>query len=112
VLRHLRVDLLKIDRTFVRDLETDSRDRAIASCIVDMSHYLGMTVIAEGVETQRQLDVIRAMGCDQAQGFLFSRAVPATAFPQLLLDMGPVGRSGRRHGLGNGLAACADGRSR
>jgi hypothetical protein len=43
---------------------------------------------------------------------LFSRAVPATAFPQLLLDMGPVGRSGRRHGLGNGLAACADGRSR
>jgi len=86
-LRHLRVDLLKIDRTFVRDLETDSRDRAIASCIVDMSHYLGMTVIAEGVETQGQLDVLRAMGCDQAQGFLFSRAVPATAFPQLLLDM-------------------------
>jgi EAL domain-containing protein (putative c-di-GMP-specific phosphodiesterase class I) len=53
-----------------------------------MSHFLGMTVIAEGVETQGQLDVLRAMGCDQAQGFLFSRAVPATAFPQLLLDMG------------------------
>ena len=53
-----------------------------------MSHYLGMTVIAEGVETQGQLDVLLAMGCDQAQGFLFSRAVPATAFPQLLVDMG------------------------
>jgi EAL domain-containing protein (putative c-di-GMP-specific phosphodiesterase class I) len=88
VLRHLRVDLLNIDRAFVRDLETDSRDRAIASCIVDMSHCLGMTVIAEGVETQGQLDVLLAMGCDQAQGFLFSRAVPATAFPQLLVDMG------------------------
>jgi diguanylate cyclase (GGDEF)-like protein len=98
VLRHLRVDSLKIDRTFVRELETDSRDRAIASCIVDMSHCLGMTVIAEGVETQGQLDVLRAMGCDQAQGFLFSRAVPATAFPQLLLDMGagqPRSRAGR-----------------
>ena len=85
-LRHLRVDALKIDRSFVRDLEADSRDRAIASCIVDMSHYLGMTVIAEGVETPGQLEVLKAMGCDQAQGFLFSRAVPATAFEQLRDD--------------------------
>ena len=85
-LRHLRVDALKIDRTFVRDLEADSRDRAIASCIVDMSHYLGMTVIAEGVETPGQLQVLKSIGCDQAQGFLFSQAVPATAFEQLLDD--------------------------
>lgn len=85
-LRQLRVDALKIDRSFVRDLVEDPRDRAIASCIVDMSHFLGMTVIAEGVETPGQLEVLRAMGCDQAQGFLFSRAVSAAGFARLLED--------------------------
>lgn len=105
VLRHLRVDALKIDRTFVRDLETDSRDRAIASCIVDMSHYLGMTVIAEGVETQGQLDVLLAMGCDQAQGFFFSEAVPAATFARLLVE---TGTNPLRSGAGQSIAADVD----
>ncbi len=87
-LTHLTVDALKIDRSFVRDLETNTRARAITSSIVDMGHHLGMTVIAEGVETQGQLDMLNVMGCDQVQGFLFSQAVPARAFEQLLVDIG------------------------
>ena len=103
-LTQLTVDALKIDRSFVRDLETDTRARAITSSIVDMGHHLGMTVIAEGVETQGQLDMLNVMGCDQAQGFLFSKAVPAKAFEQWLVDhrsrQGPVGKRPRRLGRG------------
>ena len=87
-LRNLHVDALKMDRSFIRDLEINPSDRAITSSIVDMGHHLGMTVIAEGVETKEQLEVLEAMGCDQAQGFLFSQGLPAEEFQQLLVDMG------------------------
>lgn len=83
-LKRFPVAKLKIDRSFVRDLETDADDQAIASTIVSMGRNLRLTVLAEGVETRQQLDLLRRMDCDMAQGFLFSRALPADDVAELL----------------------------
>jgi EAL domain-containing protein (putative c-di-GMP-specific phosphodiesterase class I)/GGDEF domain-containing protein len=74
-LRELPISGLKIDRAFVRDLESDAAARKLTACIVDMAHVLNLSVTAEGVETTGQRDILRDMGCDQAQGFLYSKAV-------------------------------------
>ena len=76
-LKRLPVCKLKIDRSFVRDLTTDPNDRGIAKTIVDLANSLAMQTVAEGVETEAQLAVLRDMGCDQVQGWLFARALPA-----------------------------------
>ena len=83
-LKRFPVGKLKIDRSFIRDLETDQDDRAIASTIVSMGRNLRLTVLAEGVETQQQLALLRSMDCDMAQGFLFSRALSAEKMTELL----------------------------
>jgi diguanylate cyclase (GGDEF)-like protein/PAS domain S-box-containing protein len=75
---------LKIDRSFVNDLETDPDDWAIASTIVSMGRSLRMTVLAEGVEKPEQLALLRKMGCDMAQGYHFSRPVSAEGMAELL----------------------------
>lgn len=85
-LKRFPVGKLKIDRSFVRDLEHDQDDRAIASTIVLMGHNLRLNVLAEGVETPEQLKLLRQMGCDMAQGFYFSRAVPAEAMANMLRE--------------------------
>ena len=71
---------LKIDRSFVSHALTDSADATIVRSIVDMAHTLGFTVVAEGVESGPQADFLRSLGCEQAQGFLFARPMPAAAF--------------------------------
>ncbi|MBU0753408.1 MAG: EAL domain-containing protein [Gammaproteobacteria bacterium] len=71
------VDYLKIDRSFVRDLETDANDRALVEAIVVMAHKLGIKVVAEGVETAAQRDLLAAANCDLAQGYLYAKAMPA-----------------------------------
>jgi diguanylate cyclase (GGDEF)-like protein/PAS domain S-box-containing protein len=76
-LKWFPVDTVKIDRSFIAGLDSDTADRAIVGAIVDLAHALGMTVVAEGVETPGQLDRLRSLGCDQAQGFLFARPQPA-----------------------------------
>jgi EAL domain-containing protein (putative c-di-GMP-specific phosphodiesterase class I) len=76
-LKRFPVGKLKIDRSFVNDLEVDLDDQAIANTIVSMGRNLRLMVLAEGVETHEQLVLFRGMGCDMAQGFYFSRAVPA-----------------------------------
>jgi diguanylate cyclase (GGDEF)-like protein len=76
LLQTLPLDAVKIDRSFVRDLEVDARDRALARTIVSLAHELGLNVTAEGVENGKQADILREMGCDSAQGFLYSKAVP------------------------------------
>jgi EAL domain-containing protein (putative c-di-GMP-specific phosphodiesterase class I) len=76
-LKHLPVDTLKIDRAFLRNIPHDSDNRAITAAIISMGHSLGLKVVAEGVETAAQLDFLRQQGCDEAQGFLFSKPVPA-----------------------------------
>ena len=83
-LRGLPVDGLKIDRSFIRDLDSSESARAITASIIDIGHHLRLTVIAEGVETQEQLALLGAMGCDQAQGFLFSQGLPSEEFRRFL----------------------------
>jgi diguanylate cyclase (GGDEF)-like protein/PAS domain S-box-containing protein len=79
-LKKFNIDFLKIDRSFVRDLETDPGDRAIAEAIVVMAHRLGLKVIAEGVETQGQLALLAAVGCEYVQGYLYAKPMPAEVF--------------------------------
>jgi len=72
-LQRLPVKVVKIDQSFMRDLATDSRRRALVAAIIDLSHNLGHMVVAEGVETDAVLDCLRAMRCDQAQGYYYAR---------------------------------------
>ncbi len=83
-LRRLPVDILKIDRSFVQSIG-DRDDRAITKVIIDLAHTLGMTTVAEGVETRMQMEVLHALDCDMAQGFLFHHPVPGSQ-----IDMSPV----------------------
>lgn len=83
-LKRLPVNKLKIDRSFVRDLEVDADDRAIASTVVSMGRNLRLTVLAEGVETAGQLALLRHMDCDMAQGYYFSRPLAAAQITELL----------------------------
>jgi EAL domain-containing protein (putative c-di-GMP-specific phosphodiesterase class I) len=85
-LKRFPVGKLKIDRSFVRDLEVDLDDQAIASTIILMGHNLRLSVLAEGVESASQLELLRKMGCDMAQGYYFSRPVPAERMAELLRD--------------------------
>jgi diguanylate cyclase len=83
-LQRFPVDKLKIDRNFIRDLDTDSNDASIVHAIICLAHGLRLKVVAEGVETDAQLDILRRLGCDQYQGFLCSAAVAAEQLPALL----------------------------
>jgi diguanylate cyclase (GGDEF)-like protein len=83
-LKRLPIDTLKIDRSFVDGLGTEAHDSAIVGAVVALGHALGLTVVAEGVETVEQLAELRALGCDQAQGYLFSPPVEAHVISELL----------------------------
>jgi EAL domain-containing protein (putative c-di-GMP-specific phosphodiesterase class I) len=83
-LKRFPIDILKIDQTFVRDLTSDISDAAITEAMITMAHSLELKVIAEGVETGEQLAFLRSRRCDEIQGYLFSRPVPAEAFAKLL----------------------------
>ncbi len=79
-LKHLPVDVLKIDRSFVSSIERDGRDLSIAGTIIALAHGLGLKVVAEGVETEGQRVLLESLGCDQGQGWLFARPMPAAEF--------------------------------
>ncbi len=83
-LKQLSVDKLKIDQSFIRDMLTDDDGAAIVKAIIQLGHTLQLDVIAEGVETDAQLAFLGGSGCDQMQGYLFSRPVPAGDFARLL----------------------------
>ncbi|MFG0504330.1 putative bifunctional diguanylate cyclase/phosphodiesterase [Pseudomonas putida] len=88
-LKRLPANELKIDRGFVRDLEQDSDDAAIVSAIVALGQALGLRIVAEGVETDKQQDFLTRLGCDSLQGYLLGQPVPAEQFMSKLQAMGP-----------------------
>lgn len=83
-LDRLPVDALKIDQSFIRDITTAPADAAIAQLTISLGHALGMKVLAEGVETEAQMALLKRLHCDQMQGYLFSHPLPATEFAHLL----------------------------
>jgi EAL domain-containing protein (putative c-di-GMP-specific phosphodiesterase class I) len=83
-LQALPVDVLKVDQSFVMRMEQDSESKAIVKMVIALAHTLGLDVVAEGVETEGQLNMLHAMNCNLVQGFLFSRPVPATEARKLL----------------------------
>jgi EAL domain-containing protein (putative c-di-GMP-specific phosphodiesterase class I) len=78
--RHLPVDELKIHRSFVTGLDTDESSRYLAGLMIDLGHHFGMTVVAEGVETQAAAEVLETMSCDALQGFLYAPPLPLEEF--------------------------------
>jgi EAL domain-containing protein (putative c-di-GMP-specific phosphodiesterase class I) len=88
-LRRFPVDVLKIDRSFVRDIAFSEDDAAMVSAIIELARGLRMRVIAEGVETEAQLDYLKRRGCDEVQGHVYGKAEPGATVSALL-------RNGRR----------------
>jgi len=84
-LKKFKVSKLKIDQSFVRDVSTDADDKAIVKAIINMARSLGLKTIAEGVETDSQMDFLRQQGCDEVQGYFFSQALSANDFEEFLL---------------------------
>ena len=83
-LQRMKVDMVKIDRSFVENIGRSDRDREIVAAVTAMSHALGMSVVGEGVETDRQLNTLVGLGCDQVQGFLLARPMSAEGVAALL----------------------------
>ncbi|MDH7603190.1 MAG: EAL domain-containing protein [Armatimonadota bacterium] len=83
-LRKLPIDVIKIDRSFIKDITTDADDAAIAGAIIAMAHSLRLRVVAEGVETMEQLDFLRKLGCDEIQGYFVAYPVPAEQLVEML----------------------------
>ena len=83
-LKRFDIDYLKIDRSFVHNLSEDANNLALCEAIIMMAHKLGLKVIAEGVETTVQRDLLLAANCDYAQGFLYSKPVPPDQFEAML----------------------------
>ena len=87
-LKRFQVDKLKIDQSFVRDLVTDAEDAAIVRAIIQMADSLGLTTIAEGVETEPVLSLLRDFGCNEAQGYHFARPMPSEDLPAFRASLG------------------------
>jgi len=89
-LKRLPLDTLKVDKSFVDGLPDGEKDTAIVKTIVAMSHNLGLSVVAEGVELEAQAERLRQLGCQYLQGWLFSRAVPFSRLVELLAAAVPA----------------------
>src|SRR4026209_2503851 len=84
-LRHLPIDTLKIDRSFIDQIDTNAADESIVDAILAMARSLRLKAVAEGVETKAQLEVLNKLGCNFAQGYFFSRPLPPEQCRELLL---------------------------
>ncbi|MBV1905479.1 MAG: EAL domain-containing protein [Pseudomonadales bacterium] len=93
-LKSFPLDILKVDRMFVKDLATDKNDQKIVGAIVTMAHGLGLEVVAEGVEDEEQLQILQQMNCDQVQGYLYARPMPAREASEFMLQHATAARAG------------------
>lgn len=89
-LRQMPIDYVKMDRSFVHNIETSVADQAIIEGVIHISHKMGKRVVAEGIETRGQLEMLRKMGCDDLQGWLFSAAVPISKLPDAVKAIAPL----------------------
>jgi sensor c-di-GMP phosphodiesterase-like protein len=87
-LQRLPLDELKIDRSFLSAIRAQGGDAVLVDVIIAMAHGLGLSVVAEGVESEMQLEYLRKRGCDECQGFLFSEPLPAAEFAAGFLKRG------------------------
>lgn len=85
-LRTLPINILKVDRCFVADIGVNEHDTAIVGAIISMAQALDLKVIAEGVETRKQLEMLTQLSCDEAQGYYFSKPVSAQAAREMLVS--------------------------
>lgn len=90
-LKDMPIEIMKLDMSFLRDFDRDERTKHIIYHIVAMAHDLGLKVVAEGVETQKQVDFLREVHCDLAQGFFYARPLPEAEFVKLVDDASPRG---------------------
>jgi diguanylate cyclase (GGDEF)-like protein/PAS domain S-box-containing protein len=88
-LKHFPIDVIKIDRSFIAEVETNNDDAAITDAIISMAHSLNLRVVAEGVENSGQLQFLRERRCDGAQGYYLATPMPAAALSELLGEVGP-----------------------
>jgi EAL domain-containing protein (putative c-di-GMP-specific phosphodiesterase class I) len=99
-LKSFPIDMLKIDRSFVAEMLSDETTASITEAIISMTRILGLNVLAEGVETAEQFELLKRLGCDAVQGFYFSPALPAREFGELLASSAGLraaaGHAGRR----------------
>ena len=86
MLSSMPIDVLKMDIAFIRNIERNEKDLRLVELIVDIARYLKVPVVAEGVETENQLRLLKDTGCDLVQGYYFSRPLPAEAFEEMILS--------------------------
>ncbi len=86
-LKEFDIDYIKIDRSFISNLNSNATDRALVEAIIVMAHKLDIKTIAEGVETEEQQNLLHGFGCDYVQGFLYSPPVPTGEFEKMLLSV-------------------------
>ncbi|MBT8429689.1 MAG: EAL domain-containing protein, partial [Gammaproteobacteria bacterium] len=91
-LKRFPIDVVKIDRSFIRDFPSHTHDTAIVSAVIAMAHSLGLQVVAEGVENDRQLQVLQNLQCDEIQGYLFSKPVSREQASALLASPADIRR--------------------
>ena len=84
MLSSMPIDVIKIDMKFIRNIETNETDRRLVSMVIDIAKYLDVAVVAEGVETEGQLEILKGIGCDIVQGYYFSRPLPVAEFEVLI----------------------------
>jgi EAL domain-containing protein (putative c-di-GMP-specific phosphodiesterase class I) len=108
-LKRLPIDKLKIDRSFVRDLPAATEDAAIVAAILSMARALGLQVVAEGIETAPQHDLLQGLGADHGQGFLFSRPVPAEELPAAIaaLEAAAAARADQLAGVASAVVTAS-----
>ncbi|HAZ99103.1 MAG TPA: two-component system response regulator, partial [Halomonas sp.] len=87
-LRHLPIDKIKIDRSFILNIEDNSKDAAVVQGIIALAHHLELNVVAEGVETRQQEQQLLSLECDVLQGYLFAKPMPFDALTHWLTERG------------------------